>query len=151
MAHSNYFKWWVQGTSSGGNLQHNGRRRARLSRIMSASERPGRIALLFLKTVAPEPWPCLAPRGGRYVRRVRFSYGVRTVSRTVFGTVFGPCVARRTVRRSDLGFQIQFSIFDTRKTVAPAQSPKDSQGTAGQLVARGLSVAGTPQARLKLI
>jgi hypothetical protein len=38
-------------------------------------------------------------RGGRSVRRVRCSYGVRTVSRTVLGTVLGPCVARRTVRR----------------------------------------------------
>ena len=53
-------------------------------------------------------------RGGRTVRRVRCSYGVRTVSRTVSRTVFGPCVARRTVRtpvrRTVFGFFI-FKYF----------------------------------------
>jgi hypothetical protein len=51
------------------------------------------------------------PEGGGALRTPYVAYGVRTVSRTVLGTVLGPCVARRTVRLTDLGFKN--SILDT--------------------------------------
>jgi hypothetical protein len=62
----------------------------------------------------------------------------------VFGAVFGSCIARRTVRRMDLGFSrlnfvtgIILEAITQENIIAPAQFPKDSQSTAGQLIARG--------------
>jgi hypothetical protein len=71
-------------------------------------------------------------------------YGARSVRRATYGATYGLGIFKFNFRHRNL-----FRGNNT-KTLTPAQSPKDSQGTAGQLIARGLSVAGTLQARLKL-
>ena len=75
-------------------------------------------------------------RGGRSVRRVRCSYGARTVSRTVLGTVFGPCVARRM----DLGL-IRCSYGATYRKddghgAIPAVDPAEVFGAGANLKRR---------------
>ena len=79
--------------------------------VFPAGLRITSLAYVMLYSLGTQAQMMRTRQRGRSVRRVRCSYGVRTVSRTVFGTVFGPCVARRKLRRTDLGFS-NF-IFDT--------------------------------------